>query len=47
MRRFEREQVEKYTESIIVAACNRCVKGITLGGGKGVHLLELAMGTFI
>ena len=42
-----REQVEKYTESLIVAACNRCVKGITMGGGKGVHLLELATGTFI
>ena len=42
-----REQVEKYTESLFVAACNRCVKGITMGGGKGVHLLELATGTFI
>ncbi len=48
-----REQVEKFpTMELLpcewaVCYCNRCVKGITAGGGKAVHLLELAMGTFV
>lgn len=29
----------------IVCDCNRCAKGITMGGGHAVHLLELVMGT--
>ncbi len=37
-----REQVEKYTCPLVVCYCNRCVKGVTAGGGKAVHLLELA-----
>ncbi len=41
-----REQVEKYTEALTVAYCNRCLKGIRTGGGNGVHLLELAVGTY-
>ena len=41
-----REQVEKYTEKLTVAYCNRCLRGIRTGGGKGVHLLELAVGTY-
>lgn len=40
------EQVAKYTCPLTVAYCNRCTAGILLGGGKGVHLMELAMGTF-
>jgi len=41
-----REQVEKYPCSLAVCCCNRCVKGVAAGGGKAVHLMELAMGTF-
>lgn len=29
----------------IVCDCNRCVKGITMGGGNAIHLLDLVMGT--
>ncbi len=39
------DQVEKLPCEWAVCYCNRCVKGITMGGGKAVHLLELAMGT--
>ena len=42
-----REQVEKYTCPLTVCYCNRCVKGVLAGGGAAVHLLELAMGTFL
>lgn len=42
-----REQVEKYPCSLVVCTCNRCVKGVATGGGKAVHLMELAMGTFL
>ena len=41
-----REQVEKLPCELAVTYCNRCKAGILLGGGKAVHLLELAMGTF-
>ena len=41
-----REQVEKLPCDLAVTYCNRCKAGILLGGGKAVHLLELAMGTF-
>ena len=47
-----REQVEKLPLTgnspyeRVICYCNRCVKGITAGGGTAVHLLELAMGTF-
>ena len=41
-----REQVEKLPCKLAVTYCNRCKAGILLGGGKAVHLLELAMGTF-
>ncbi|MFR5901521.1 MAG: hypothetical protein ACLUIO_18840 [Neglectibacter timonensis] len=40
------EQVEKYTCPLTVAYCNRCTAGILLGGGRGVHLMELATGCF-
>lgn len=41
-----REQVEKLPCPLAVTCCNRCKLGITMGGGRAVHLLELAMGTF-
>ena len=41
-----KEQVEKLPCELAVTYCNRCKSGILLGGGKAVHLLELAMGTF-
>lgn len=41
-----KEAVSQYDCDITVAYCNRCIKGIELGGGKAVHLLQLAMGTF-
>ena len=41
-----REQVEKLPCELAVTYCNRCKAGILLGGGKAVHLLELAMGTY-
>lgn len=40
-----REQAEKFAGSQVVCYCNRCVRGIRDGGGRAVHLLELAMGT--
>ena len=45
-RRLMAEQVETYTAPLTVTYCNRCTSGIILGGGKGVHLMELCMGTF-
>lgn len=39
------EQVEKFPKDIhIITDCNRCTKGIKMGGGKAIHLLELIMG---
>ena len=40
------EQVGKYTCPLVVTYCNRCTAGVLAGGGKAVHLVELAMGTF-
>lgn len=45
-RQLMAEQVSSYTAPLTVAYCNRCTAGILLGGGKGVHLMELCMGTF-
>lgn len=40
------EQVSKFPKDcFIICDCNRCLKGINLGGGNGVHLMELVMGT--
>ena len=36
-----KEQVSKYTCDSVVCYCNRCEKGITLGGGKAIHLMNL------
>ena len=44
--RLMREQTAKLPCPLAVTYCNRCKQGILLGGGKAVHLLELATGTF-
>lgn len=44
--RLMREQVSKLPCPLAVTYCNRCKQGILLGGGKAVHLMELATGTF-
>ena len=36
------EWVQQYQTERVVAYCNACVKGIVLGGARGVHLLQLA-----
>lgn len=44
--RLMREQVEKFPCELAVTYCNRCTTGIQMAGGKGVHLMELATGTY-
>ena len=44
--RLMREQVEKFPCQLAVTCCNRCTDGIEMAGGKAVHLMELAMGTY-
>jgi len=39
--RYMQEYVQQFYDKQIVCVCNRCLKGILLGKGKGVHLLEL------
>lgn len=41
-RRRMEEWTKQYQTERVAAYCNACVKGIALGGAKGVHLLELA-----
>lgn len=41
-----KEQVEKFPCELAVTYCNRCTAGIHMTGGKGVHLMELATGTY-
>jgi hypothetical protein len=41
-----REEVNKLSTGNAICYCNRCKKGIIMGGGKSVHLMTLAMGTF-
>lgn len=40
-----REQAALCGETLAVAYCNRCVRGLLDGGANAVHLLELVMGT--
>ena len=28
----------------VICDCNRCLKGVNMGGAKGIHLLDLIMG---
>ena len=44
--RLMREQVEKFPCEPAVTYCNRCAAGIRMAGGKAVHLMELAAGTY-
>lgn len=41
-----KEQVEKFPCQPAVTCCNRCTAGIEMAGGKAVHLMELATGTY-
>lgn len=45
-RALMQEQVETLPCELAVTYCNRCKAGVLMGGGKAVHLLELATGTF-
>lgn len=45
-RALMQDQVETLPCELAVTYCNRCKAGILMGGGKAVHLLELATGTF-
>lgn len=38
------EQVSKYTCEYVIVDCNRCKKGILLGGGKPIHIIDLILG---
>lgn len=38
------DHVAQYTQPYVVCDCNRCVKGVRLGGGHPIHLLDLVMG---
>ena len=39
--KYMQEYVQQFDNKKIICVCNRCLKGILLGKGKGVHLLEL------
>lgn len=45
-RTLMQEQVGKLPCDLAVTYCNRCKAGLLAGGGKAVHLLELATGMF-
>lgn len=40
------EQLEKHGAQPVLCYCNRCKLGIETAGGRAVHLMELAMGTY-
>lgn len=44
--RLMKEQIQKFPCKLAVTYCNRCTAGIQMAGGKGVHLMELAAGTY-
>ena len=39
--KYMQEYVQQFDNKKIICVCNRCLKGILLGKGNGVHLLEL------
>ena len=39
--KYMQEYVQQFDNKKIICVCNRCLKGILLGKGKGIHLLEL------
>ena len=38
------EHIALYECEYVIVDCNRCKKGIELGGGKAVHLIDLIFG---
>lgn len=44
-KQFMEEHVALYKDNLVVCYCNSCLRGIKLGGGNGVHLLDLVMQT--
>lgn len=40
------EQLEKHRGLPVLCYCNRCKLGIETAGGRALHLMELAMGTY-
>lgn len=38
-----KEWVKQYTTEKVVTYCNACLRGVQIGGAKGVHLMELMM----
>lgn len=43
--RLMEENVKKYTTDRVICYCNACLRGIIQGGGNGIHLMDLIMGT--
>ncbi len=39
--KYMKEYVQQFPNEQVICTCNRCLKGILLGKGNGVHLLEL------
>ena len=39
--KYMKEYVQQFHNEQVICTCNRCLKGILLGKGNGVHLLEL------
>lgn len=44
-KQFMKEQIALYKDNLVVCYCNSCLRGIKLGGGNGIHLLDLVMQT--
>lgn len=38
------DYVQQFHNEQVICTCNRCLKGILMGKGRGVHLLGLLMG---
>ena len=45
-RKLFEEQAEKYPCENVITYCNRCTLCIRTVGVNGIHLMELAMGTY-
>lgn len=42
--KYMKEYVQQFHNEQIICTCNRCLKGILMGEGKGVHLLRIING---
>ena len=38
-----KDYVKQFHNIPVVCTCNRCLKGMLMGEGKGIHLLNLVM----